>query len=156
MKENIRKTLETLGFELEEMNDFGCKFQYEGANYLWIYCNNDDEFLTIALPGVLDLKKVDELFFYKMMDNLNSTLKYIKVNMLYGSMWFFYERELMGDEDLERLIPQMIAHLYHAQDMLNKSIEKCAEGNDSDDSAESPCEDIVEIEDTEALTDSEE
>lgn len=152
MKEKIKNAFEALGFELEELDDFGCKFQYEGSNYLWMYCDNDDEFLNISLPGVLDLEKVDEMLFYKLMDHLNSTLKYVKVNMLHDSMWFFYERELMGDEDLERIIPRMISHLYHAMDMLHKGIEKRS-ADDNDDSTNSTTEDVVEVEDAEIISD---
>lgn len=152
MKEKIKNAFEALGFELEELDDFGCKFQYEGSNYLWMYCDNDDEFLNISLPGVLDLEKVDEMLFYKLMDHLNGTLKYVKVNMLHDSMWFFYERELMGDEDLERIIPRMISHLYHAMDMLHKGIEKRS-ADDNDDSTNSTTEDVVEVEDAEIISD---
>lgn len=149
MKEKIKNAFEALGFELEELDDFGCKFQYEGSNYLWMYCDNDDEFLNISLPGVLDLEKVDEMLFYKLMEHLNGTLKYVKVNMLHDSMWFFYERELIGDEDLERVIPRMISHLYHAMDMLHKGFEKCSSDEDDDELDSS----VVEVEDAEIIND---
>ena len=147
MRENIKNAFETLGFELEELDDFGCKFEYEGSNYLWMYCDNDDDFLNIALPGVLDLEKTDEMLFYKLMDHLNGTLKYVKVNMLYDSMWFFYERELLGNEDLERVIPRMISHLYHAIEMLHKGLEEC-----SNDASQ---EDSIVIEDADIVNDDE-
>lgn len=147
MRENIKNAFETLGFELEELDDFGCKFEYEGSNYLWMYCDNDDDFLNIALPGVLDLEKTDEMLFYKLMDHLNGTLKYVKVNMLYDSMWFFYERELLGNEDLERVIPRMISHLYHAIEMLHKGLEEC--------STDASQEDSVVIEDADIVNDDE-
>lgn len=147
MRENIKNAFETLGFELEELDDFGCKFGYEGSNYLWMYCDNDDDFLNIALPGVLDLEKTDEMLFYKLMDHLNGTLKYVKVNMLYDSMWFFYERELLGNEDLERVIPRMISHLYHAIEMLHKGLEEC--------STDASQEDSVVIEDADIVNDDE-
>lgn len=147
MRENIKNAFETLGFELEEFDDFGCKFVYEGSNYLWMYCDNDDDFLNIALPGVLDLEKTDEMLFYKLMDHLNGTLKYVKVNMLHDSMWFFYERELMGDEDLGHVIPRMISHLYHAIEMLHKGLQESA--------TDSSTEDVMVINDTEIVNDNE-
>ena len=147
MRENIKNAFETLGFELEELDDFGCKFEYEGSNYLWMYCDNDDDFLNIALPGVLDLEKTDEMLFYKLMDHLNGTLKYVKVNMQHDSMWFFYERELLGNEDLERVIPRMISHLYHAIEMLHKGLEEC--------STDASQEDSIVIEDADIVNDDE-
>lgn len=149
MKEKIKNAFEALGFELEELDDFGCKFEYEGSNYLWMYSDNDNDFLNISLPGVLDIENVDEMLFYKLMDHLNGTLKYVKVNMLHDSMWFFYERELMGDEDLERVIPRMVSHLYHAMDMLHKGFEKCS----SDDRNNENDNSVFDVEDAEIISD---
>lgn len=149
MKEKIKNAFAELGFDLEELEDFGCKFEYEGFNFLWMYCDNDDDFLNISLPGVLDLEKMDEGSWYKLMDHLNSTLKYIKVYKLRDSMWFFYERELMGDEDLERLISRMISHLYNAMDMMHKVLEKCS-SNDNDDENDNS---VVDVEDEEVISD---
>lgn len=147
MKEKIKNAFEALGFELEQLDDIGCKFQYEGSDYLWMYSDDDDDFLNISLPGVLDLDKVDEMFFYKLMDHLNGTLKYVKVNMLQESMWLFYERELMEDEDLERVISRMVSHLYHAMDMLYKNIEKCSSDDSDNDNS------VAEVEDAEVIGD---
>ena len=41
MKEKILNALRELGFELEEMENFGYGFRYEGINYL--YMPNDDD-----------------------------------------------------------------------------------------------------------------
>lgn len=148
MKEKIKNALEALGFELKELDDFGCKFQYEAYHFLWMYCDDDDDFLNIALPGVLELEDFDDLFFYKLMDHLNGTLKYVKANILHDSMWLFYERELMEDEDLERVIPRMISHLYHAMDMLHKGLKKLsAEANDESN------DEVIDIEDTDDFND---
>ena len=50
-----------------------------------------------------------------LMDKLNSTLKYVKANKLGDSMWLFYERELYGGEDFEKLLSRMILHLEAAR-----------------------------------------
>ena len=152
MKEKIKNAFSALGFELEELEKFGCRFLYEGSNYLWIYSDDDDDFLSFALPGVLDLENVDEMISYKVMDYLNSTLKYVKVNKLYDGMWFFYERELVDDEDLERIISRMISHLYNAMDILHKILKKFSAGND-EDSVDSFVDDFLDIENIEIAND---
>ena len=45
------------------------------------------------------------------MNKINSTLKYIKAYELSKSIWLFYERELLGNEDLVKVISHMILHL---------------------------------------------
>lgn len=151
MKTKIKNAFEALGFELEELEGLGCRFEYEGSTYLWMYDDNDEEFLNITLPGVLDLEKDNEMIFYKLLDYLNSTLKYIKANTLHDSLWFFYERELIGDENLERVISRMVSHLYHAIDTLHKGLEECS-SDDYDSSVES-LDDYVEILDDEQIDD---
>lgn len=113
MNEKILNALNSLGFETEKLGQFGYGFDYEGVHYVWID-SDDDELLTIAIPGVLDKEDNSELKFYQLMDKLNSVLKYIKVNEYGDSMWLFYEREIIGDEDLEQILPRMIVHLEQA------------------------------------------
>lgn len=147
-KNKIRVALEALGFEMEELDDFGCKFQYEGCSYLWLYSDDDEDLLSIALPGIIIPEEGDEMIFHKLTDHLNGTLKYVKVNLLQDSMWLFYERELMGDEDLEVVIPRMISHLYHAMDSLQGCIER-RPSDDKNDSQDFSIEDAIETDDME-------
>ena len=94
-----------LGFEMEDLEELGYSFDYEGLHFL-LMNNKDEDFLSIAIPAVFDKSNSDELEFYKVMDKLNATLKYVKVNELSNSMWFFYEREVSEDDDFEKILPQ--------------------------------------------------
>lgn len=113
MKEMILNTFKSLGFEMEDFEELGYGFDYEGLHYLWMN-SDDEEFLSIAIPAVLDKADTDELRFYQVMDKLNSTLKFVKVHELGNSMWLFYEREILDGEDFEKLLPKMILYLEHA------------------------------------------
>ena len=89
MKEKVLKTLEELGFspELAQGNDGYYIFQYEGLNYLWMVNDDDPQFLSFSLPG-------------------------IKVYLMSpDSVWMFYERKLMDEEDYEKVISHMIFQL---------------------------------------------
>lgn len=123
----------SLGFEMEDMKELGYGFDYEGLHYLWMN-NDDEEFLNIAIPAVYDKSDSDELEFYQVIDKLNSTLKYIKVNELGNSMWLFYEREMIGEEDFEKLLPKMILHLEHAVRFLRNGGDDAISDNHDDDS----------------------
>ena len=111
MKEKILETFAELGFKLEQMDDFGYGFSYEGTNFIFMPNSDDEEFLNICVPGIYDLEEESPLTFIELMNKINSTLKYIKAYELGKSIWLFYERELFGDEDLAKVISRMILHL---------------------------------------------
>lgn len=111
MKEKILEAFAELGFQLEQMDDFGYGFSYEGTNFIFMPNTDDEEFLNICVPGIYDLEEESPLTCIELMNKINSTLKYIKAYELGKSIWLFYERELFGDEDLAKVISRMILHL---------------------------------------------
>lgn len=111
MKEKILEAFAELGFKLEQMDDFGYGFSYEGTNYIFMSNEDDEDFLNICVPGIYDLEEESPLTFIELINKINSTLKYIKAYELGKSIWLFYERELFGDEDLVKVISRMILHL---------------------------------------------
>jgi len=133
MKEKILDAFKALGFELEEMDGLGYGFQYEGKHYLYMYNEDDEDFLNIALPAVMDVEDMDNVDFYQVMDKINGTLKYVKANKLNDSMWLFYERELFGDEDLQQVLSRMILHLDAGFSFLCKAMEKAEEDETATD-----------------------
>lgn len=145
MKEQILNTFATMGFQLEEVEGFGYGFRYEGINFLYMPNDADKDFLNLAIPAIIDITEDNTLTALMMIDRLNSTLKYTKANRVGNSIWLFYERELYGGEDFERLLSRMILHLEAAIDFFRITME-----NDND---EIDCsEDDTPIDDTEETT----
>ena len=171
MKEKILEAFRELGFKLEEEEGMGYCFNYEGLNLLYMYNENDEEFLNIAIPGILEVEEDKMLQICALLEKINSTLKYIKAYMLGNSVWLFYERELIeqreqsrtcsdyaesrekktegqlcGEEDLMTVISRMILHLEAGLVFARKAMAEIEEtmANDSsdDDTAES-AEEIV-------------
>ena len=99
MKEKILEAFRELGFKLEEEEGMGYCFNYEGLNLLYMYNENDEEFLNIALPGIVDVEEDKMLQICTLLEKINSTLKYIKSYMLGNSVWLFSERQLFCEED---------------------------------------------------------
>ena len=103
MKEQILNVFATLGFQLEEMEGFGYGFQYEGINYLFMPNEDDDEFLNISVPAILEINDDNTHAALMLMDKMNSTLKYVKANKLgdkhLGSIKIVFEDD--GTEDVE-------------------------------------------------------
>ena len=129
MKEKILDAFKALGFEMEELEGMGYGFQYEGKHFLYMYNEDDEDFLNVSLPGVLDIDDENNTTFYQVMDKLNGTLKYVKAYKLNDSMWLFYERELFGGEDLKQVLSRMILHLEAALMFLRRAM---ADSDDSD------------------------
>lgn len=133
MKEKILAAFENLGFNLEDNESLGYSFNYEGINYLYMHNEDDEDFLNISVPCIYDLEE-DNKKYEELKEKINSTLKYVKAYTLGKGLWLFYERDLLGNEDLEEVIRHMILHLAAALMFARDSIEKIDNGESDEDS----------------------
>lgn len=135
MKEKILEAFSNLGFKLEEQEGMGYGFNYEGLNLLYMHNGDDENFLNIALPGIMEVEEGKTLLICALMGKINSTLKYVKAYMLGSSVWLFYEREMFGEEDLTMVISRMILHLEAGLVFARKTMAEIEESlaNDSSD-----------------------
>lgn len=146
MKEKILEAFRDLGFKLKETEGMGYNFNYEGLNLLYMYNENDEEFLNIALPGIIEVEEDRMLQICALLEKINSTLKYVKAYILGNSVWLFYERELFGEEDLMMVISRMILHLEAGLAFVRKAmaeIEETMANDSSDEDAVDGAEEIV-------------
>lgn len=145
MKEKILDAFSNLGFKLEEEEEMGYCFNYEGLNLLYMYNENDEDFLNIALPGIMKVEDDKTLLICALMEKINSTLKYVKAYILGGNVWLFYERELFGEEDLMSVISRMILHLEAGLAFASKAMEEIEKSLANDSSDEDDTDDTEEI-----------
>lgn len=136
MKEKILEAFENLGFNLTEADTLGYAFTYEGVNFLYMYCENDENFLNIAVPGIYDLEEGNRDNYVALGEKINSTLKYTKAYTLGDGLWLFYEYELIGGEDLEEVIRRIILHLSAAFMFARDAIEKMDNGGSAEEVTE--------------------
>ena len=134
MKEKILAAFENLGFNLEDIESLGFSFNYEGINYLYMYNEDDEDFLNISVPGIYDLEEDNKEGYNALKEKINSSLKYVKAYTLGKGLWIFYERDLLGNEDLEEVIRHMILHLAAALMFARDSIEKIDNGESDEGS----------------------
>ena len=134
MKEKILAAFENLGFNLEDNESLGFSFNYEGINYLYMYNEDDEDFLNISVPGIYDLDEDNKEGYNALKEKINSSLKYVKAYTLGKGLWLFYERDLLGNEDLEEVIRHMILHLAAALMFARDSIEKIDNGESDEGS----------------------
>ncbi len=146
MKEKILEAFGNLGFKLEDAGNGGYSFTYEGLNLLLLYNENDEDFLNIALPGIIEADDGKVLQICALMEKINSTLKYVKAYLFGDSVWMFYERELLGGEDLPQVISRMILHLEAGLQFARKTIteiENTMTKEFSGEEAENAVEEVV-------------
>ena len=136
-------TLAELGFKLKAVDEIGYGFSYEGVKYMYMNHDNDEKFLNISIPAVYKLEDDSDCMYYKLMNMINTNLKYIKAYELGNCIWLFYERELYGDEDLMTLVSRMILRLEASLKMVQKTFDELksnAEENDEDNEMIEPYE----------------
>ena len=97
-----------------------------------MYNEDDEDFLNISVPSIYDLGENNKEKYEALKEKINSTLKYIKAYTLGGSLWLFYERDLLGKEDLEEVIRRMILHLAAALMFARGVIDKMDNGESED------------------------
>lgn len=132
MKDKILEAFENLGFNLKDTESLGYTFNYESINYLYMYNEDDEDFLSISVPGIYDLEENNKEKYEALKEKINSTLKYIKAYTIGGSLWLFYERDLLDKEDLEEVIRRMILHLAAALMFARGVIDKMDNGESED------------------------
>lgn len=135
MKEKVLEAFKVLGFALDQLDDFGYAFQYEGKNFIY-FCNDDDEnFLNIVMPGVISMDDCKDSF-YQIMDMFNNALKYVKAYRFDNDMWLVYERAIIGEEDLQAVISHMISHLEVGFNKLYDMTDEADEQSDTEEKTE--------------------
>ena len=158
MKEKVLDALKALGFETKDF-EIGYGFEFEGSHFLYLP-SDDEQFLSIALPSVHEFDEENELEGYKLMNKVNRQMKYVKATRINGDIWLFFERNLLGEEDLKEVLQQMIFSLEAAHFFMQDWEENAEDDNESDedeDDFESDEEDedseLEEVEDDEFVVD---
>lgn len=145
MKEEILNVLKKLGFQLREFRNDTYGFQYEDINFLFLYDEDDNNFLNIAVPAVAKVCDDNVNDILLMSDRFNYSLKYVKAHCIGETLWLSYERELLGGEDFQEIIPKMIINLekslYHFRQMMNGTgdgsrDDSSFDGDDIEDASE--------------------
>ena len=131
MKEKVLDVLKALGFETKDF-EIGYGFEFEGSHFLYLP-SDDEQFLSIALPSVHEFDEENELEGYKLMNKVNRQMKYVKATRINGDIWLFFERNLLGEEDLKEVLQQMIFSLEAAHFFLQDWEENAEDDNESDE-----------------------
>ena len=130
MREKVLETMKMLGFVLTPVLNYHL-FRFEGKGYLLYLDDDDDQFLSIVIPNLMDAESDDEEehddMFMEMLRveaEVNAKIKYVKALIQDESLWLSYEREVVDEEDFEDLLPKMIFHLFKASEFVRNQVLK--------------------------------
>ena len=107
-KEIILNQLKSMGFDPIEIGDLGYAFQYEDVNYLYMPDDDDEHFLRIAIPHLLEVTDENRIAILEAMQETGLRMKYSKVCIMYQAPWAIYEHRLSLEKDLCDLLEHMI------------------------------------------------
>ena len=146
MKEEILEAFSNLGFKLEERDENDYSFEYEDIRMLYIYNDDDEDYISISVPGILGFDDCGMSQMYELMNKINLTVKYVKAYAVNDNMWLTYEHKLMDSDNLIDVIYHMIVYLEGAYRFACKAfrdIDKVEDGSsdDENDSCETSADD---------------
>ncbi len=126
MKETVLKTLQEMGFSLDEIEDFGYIFTHEDFNILYMPDDNE-EFLRFSIPNIHEVTEENRSFLLDIVNDVNMFIKYTKTCLFDDSVWTFYEHFLAGEEHLDDVIEHCILVLESTYYLFLRKID----GDDS-------------------------
>lgn len=136
MKEKVIEQLRVLGF-LPQPVDGGkaFSFSYEGASYMYLPNDQNEDLLLILAPNVLVEEAPAKVNLKELAATVNDDLCYVKASAHNDNIYLSYERELLNDDDgdnLSEIISKMINHIDHAIDYTNYLVYHSKQENPED------------------------
>lgn len=122
-KELVLSKFEELGFELEDVGDFGFFFRFEELNFLYLPDEDDDQFFRLTLPYVFDVTAENKPFVLEVVNDTNLSIKYSKTCVINEHVWIFYEYQSFGDDNVGEIIEHGIRLLQATVGLLYRKIE---------------------------------
>lgn len=108
MKEKVKEIMGELGFIINELAENAYAFDFEQLHCLMMFNSNDKEYVQFCVPCLIERNEIDDAEFNKLMDYLNSELKYVKCYEIGDGLSMFYERYLDSEIGLEKVIKHVI------------------------------------------------
>jgi hypothetical protein len=104
--------------------DFGIAFKYQMCNFLIFHDENDDLFLSLALPGIYDVNDDNMLDALMAANEVNNHNKVIKVVINDGNTWVMYESLLDSTPVYDDIIPRALGMLMGGRQTFYDALKK--------------------------------
>lgn len=121
-KDEVLERLQELGFDVEEVPDFGYIFKYERQPLLYMP-DNDENYLRFAAPNIFDVTEDNRAFVLEVVNDTNMSIKYGKVCICGEQVWVFCEHRLFGEFDIEEIIEHSLFLLRATIAIFHRKVE---------------------------------
>lgn len=128
MKEKILQVFSELGFELRTEDKINYRFRYDAMDLMCIFDEKDENCINITVPHIPVIEHKRLLYTLAMLDKINMSVKYVKALTNGEDVWLVYERDLIGNEDLPKVISRMIRRLEYCFLHIDKIVESVDKG----------------------------
>lgn len=133
-REKIIEAFEELGFHLGQIVESEwLGFSFEGNKYMYLSDNEEEEYLSISIPYIYELKDDNFNKFVKLEEWINYASKCVKASNRDNSLWLFYERKLLNEEDLKLVISHMVMSLDYVLYTAHRFIEDLETEDENED-----------------------
>lgn len=112
MDKKVLSALKEMDIKIKRFDECSYLLLYNDIRMVYKYWPDDDTFLQIGMPLETYGYKDEEL--YKIANHLNIRLKYVKSCVFNNSMWLIYEEDIKHEENIERLIKEIVLYLMKA------------------------------------------
>lgn len=130
IQENVLTALSALGFVPEEIEGFGCRFEYEGLTIVYSIDDEDSKCVTLAVPDVFDISDDNRVAVLEAMVKICGKLKFVQPHIMFeNQVWLNYQH-YAGDNEVT---PELIEHMIRVLAFSTITFHKIINGEDNDD-----------------------
>ncbi|MBQ0007928.1 MAG: hypothetical protein KBT40_04345 [bacterium] len=133
MKEKVKEIMSELGFIINEVVENVYTFECEQLHCLLMFNSNDEKYVQFCVPYLLERNEIDDADFNKLMEHLNSELKYVKCYELGNALSIFYERYIDSEIGLDKVIKHIINWIAYGALEARKQIRDIKNEKSEDD-----------------------
>lgn len=135
MKEKLLAELLKQGL-MPIQEEFGIVFKYQMVNYIFFEDDEDDDYLNICVPYILEVNEDNMPCVFAAVNHINKLLKVVKMVINDDHVWACYEAKLPNDAPLEGVLTFAVHSLFIAHQEFIEQYEKLSQSDENDEVAQ--------------------
>ena len=130
IKDNVTKTLNELGFRPEEIEGFGCRFEYEGLSILYSEEDEETQCVNFIAPGVFNITPENRQDILEAMIKLSCKMKYVQPIIMFDDSVCLNYQHYVGDNEVNA---NLIEHMNRVLAAATIIFHRIINGEDNDE-----------------------
>ncbi len=134
-KNDILKTLDNLGFTVDEFGGHFYHFEYEKLSYLYNYDERDEDFQFLSIPNIFQVTEDNAEMVMSVINQANNIVKYAKITYSQEMVWATLEYPLFDWVNIEELLEFAINVLQSAATTFDRVLRGDFEEKEGEEDA---------------------